>query len=142
MFKIDVVMTTDLVTVSPSDTLDHARFLMRQHRIRHLPVLDTGGNLVGLLSQTDVLAATDSFLREKDDRMNTAVLPVEDVMVTDITYVEDGASIRQAALCLERNRIGCLPVLNNGKLAGIVTDTDFVGICANLLETMEEGEPV
>ena len=51
-------------------------------------------------------------------------------------------SLRQAALFLERHKIGCLPVVTNGKLKGIITDTDFVGVAINLLEQIEDTEPV
>ena len=51
-------------------------------------------------------------------------------------------SLRQAALFLEQHRIGCLPVMSNGNLKGIITDTDFVGVAINLLEQIEETEPL
>ena len=141
MFSLDAIMTTDLVTVTPSDTLDRAKSLMREHRIRHLPVVNETNELVGLLSQTDVFAATDSFLREKKDQWQTRHLPVEDVMVTEVATVDEHAGLRQAALFIEKHRIGCLPVVTDGKLVGIITDTDFVGVAINLLEQIEAGEP-
>jgi CBS domain-containing protein len=67
---------------------------------------------------------------------------VQDVMVTKIATVESSASLRQAALFLEDRRIGCLPVVDDGKLVGIITDTDFVGVAINLLEQLEEEEPL
>ena len=140
MFSIDAIMTTDLVTVSPSDSLSKARKLMKEHRIRHLPVVRGDRQLVGLLTQSDVLAATDSFLREKDDRLPTEDFPVEDIMVTNLTYASKDTNIRLAALTLERNRIGCLPIVFDEKLVGIITDTDFVGVAINLLEQLEEDE--
>ena len=63
-------------------------------------------------------------------------------MVTDLATVDRNASLRQAALFLEKHRIGCLPVTSKGKLRGIITDTDFVGVAINLLEQIEETEPV
>jgi CBS domain-containing protein len=141
MFNLDAIMTTDLVTISPSASLASARTLMREHRIRHLPVVRGESELVGLLTQTDVLSAADSVLRDREDRLPTQEFPVEDIMVTDISTVDETASLRQAALYLERNRIGCLPVVSGKQLVGIVTDTDFVGVAINLLEQAEELEP-
>ncbi len=141
MFDLDVIMTTELVTVPPGASLEEARNLMREHRIRHLPVVDQQGGFVGLLTSTDVLAATDSLLRSSDDRIPAAQIPVGDVMVTEIATVLPTASLRQAALFLEKHKIGCLPVVRDGKLLGIVTDTDFVGVAINLLEQLEESEP-
>lgn len=141
MFSLDAIMTTDLVTVTPSDSLARASALMREHRIRHLPVVNAANELVGLLTQTDLFAASDSFLREKGDRLPINELPVEDVMVTEVATVDEHAGLRQAALFIEKHRIGCLPVVTRGKLVGIITDTDFVGIAINLLEQLESGEP-
>ncbi len=63
-------------------------------------------------------------------------------MVTHTATVDERASMRQAALFLEKHHIGCLPVLTDGKLHGIITDTDFVSVAINLLEQLEDSEPV
>ena len=61
---------------------------------------------------------------------------------TDLATVDEKASLRQAALFIEKHHIGCLPVVVDGKLRGIITDTDFVGVAINLLEQLEESEPL
>ena len=142
MLTIDTIMTTDLITVPPSATLAEARELMHDHRIHHLPVVDANDGLIGLLTLTDVLAASDSRLRARDNRMRAKDIAISEVMTTDIATVEESASLRQAALFLERHKIGCLPVMSGGELKGIITDTDFVGVAINLLEQIEETEPV
>jgi CBS domain-containing protein len=115
---------------------------MHEHRIHHLPVVDNDGSLVGLLSLTDLLAATDSKLRNEDSRIHAADICINEVMVTDIATVSPQASLRQAALFLEKHKIGCLPIVADGKLRGIITDTDFVGVAINLLEQLEDAEPL
>ena len=142
MFSLDMIMTTDLITVHPSDPVSRARKLMQEHRIRHLPVTREDGQLVGLVSQSDLLAAADSFLRDREDRLPVRQFPVSDIMVTELATVDDSASLRQAALFIEKHRIGCLPVVREGGLVGIITDADFVGVAINLLEQIEETEPV
>lgn len=142
MFKLDAIMTTDVFTVSLSNSLAEARSLMKEHRIRHLPVVNDNDELVGLLTQSDVLAATDSILRDKEERIRAGNISIKDVMVTKVATVDENASLRQAALFLEKHRIGCLPVVTEEKLVGIITDTDFVGVAINLLEQLEELEPV
>lgn len=142
MFTIESIMSTDLVSVQPAATLAEARSLMQQHRIHHLPVVDRDDQLVGLLTLTDVLAATDSILRNDDSRIHAADVSISEVMVTDIATVDQNASLRQAALFLEKHQIGCLPVLSEGKLRGIITDTDFVAVAINLLEQLEQSEPL
>lgn len=142
MFSIDAIMSTSLITVPPKASLAEARSLMYDHHIHHLPVIDKQGELVGLVTLTNLLAATDSTLRDADNRIRAADISVEDVMVTDLATVDRKASLRQAALFLEKHRIGCLPVLSSGKLRGIITDTDFVGVAINLLEQIEDSEPL
>ena len=141
MFSIDAIMSTNLVTVEPSATLAEARTLMHDNRIHHIPVVE-GDQLVGLVTLTNVLAATDSFLRDDKSRIHANEIGISDAMVTDVATVDINASLRHAALFLERHKIGCLPVLDDGKLVGIITDTDFVGVAINLLEQIEETEPV
>ena len=142
MFSIESIMSTDLKTVSPASTLAAARSLMQEHRIHHLPVVDHDDMLIGLLSLTDVLAATDSKLRHDDSRIHATDICVNEVMVTDLATVDERASLRQAALFLEKHHIGCLPVVNKGKLRGIITGTDFVAVAINLLEQLEDSEPL
>lgn len=141
MMTLDMIMSTNLITITPDENLAAARSLMHERKIHHLPVVDAGGQLVGLVTLTNVLAATDSFLRDDDNRIHAAEIYVKDIMVTDVATVDVHASLRQAALFLERHRIGCLPVMKDGELEGIITDTDFVGVAINLLEQIEVSEP-
>ncbi len=141
MMTLDMIMSTNLITISPKDNLARARELMHDNSIHHLPVC-VDKELVGLVTLTNVLAATDSILRDPNSRMHAKEILVEDMMVTDIATVDENASLRQAALFLEKHRIGCLPVVTDGNLHGIITDTDFVGVAINLLEQIEDTEPL
>ena len=141
MFSIEAIMSTNLITVTPSATLAEARTLMHDHRIHHIPVVEDE-QIVGLVTLTNVLAATDSFLRDDKSRIHANDIPIDEAMVRDVATVDINASLRHAALFLEKHQIGCLPVLDEGKLVGIITDTDFVAVAINLLEQIEETEPV
>lgn len=141
MFTIEAIMTTDLITIAPSASLAEARELMQDNRIHHLPVVTEDSTLIGLLTLTDVLSATDSRLRDTDSRIRAADICIREVMVNDVITVDARASLRQAALFIEKHKIGCLPVISGGKLQGIITDTDFVAVAINLLEQLEESEP-
>jgi CBS domain-containing membrane protein len=140
MFSIEAIMSTSLITLPPTATLAEARTLMHDNRIHHLPVVE-GEQLVGLITLTNVLAATDSFLRDDKSRIHANDIGIRDAMVTDVATVDINASLRHAALFLEKHKIGCLPVLDDDKLVGIITDTDFVAVAINLLEQLEETEP-
>ena len=141
MFTIDAIMTTNVVTIPPSASLADARELMHEHRIHHVPVVNEDGGLAGLVTLTDVLAASDSSLRNQDSRIRASDITLAEAMVTDVATVSSAASLRQAALFIEKHKIGCLPVVDDGKLTGIITDSDFVAVAINLLEQLEEGEP-
>lgn len=140
MISIDTIMSTDLVTITPEDNLATARRIMTERRIHHLPVVDKENRLVGLVTLSNLLAATDSVLRDDDSRMKDSDISVAEIMVRDLATVDEHAGLRQAALFLERHRIGCLPVVTDGKLRGIITDTDFVGVAINLLEQIEDAD--
>ncbi len=142
MFSIDAVMSTGLVTLAPEATLADARSLMQEHRIHHLPVVDANNKLRGLLTLSDLLRASDSSLRDADERIHARDIRVGDVMVTEVATVSAAASLRQAALFLEKHRIGCLPVMDGETIVGIITDSDFVAVAINLLEQLEDSEPV
>ncbi len=138
MVDVASIMSTDLVTIKPEDNLESVRQLMAKRRIHHLPVVDKNGKLVGLVTLTNVLAATDSILRDDESRLKPEDVTVDEIMVRDLATVDEHAGLRQAALFLEKHRIGCLPVVTDGKLRGIVTDSDFVAVAINLLERDEE----
>ena len=141
MFSIDAVMSTDLITVQPGATLAEARSRMQDNHIHHLPVVEDADKLVGLVTLTDVLRAQDSVLRDQGERIRAADIKVSDVMVTNVATVMQDASLRQAALFIEKHSIGCLPVIRDDSLIGIITDSDFVAVAINLLEQLEELEP-
>ncbi len=140
MMSLDMIMSTDLITVTQEDSLATVRALMQENRIHHVPVVQEEDHLIGLVTLTDVLAATDSILRDDESRLHATDIKVEDIMTRDLATIDEHASLRQAALFIEKHQIGCLPVVTAGKLRGIVTDTDFIGVAINLLEQMEETE--
>ncbi len=142
MFSIEAIMSTDLITLPPTANLAEARTLMQSNRVHHLPIVTDDMELVGLVTLTNLLAGTDSVLRDPDNRIHAENICVKEVMVTDLATVDEQGSLRQAALFLEKHNIGCLPVVSDGKLRGIITDTDFVAVAINLLEQMESSEPL
>jgi len=132
MLDISSIMTPrrSLVIITPAATVDEARRAMAVHSIRHLPVLDEAGALVGLVSQTDVLVAGNSGARL-----------VSDIMVREIDTVDERSNVRHVALLMFRRKRSCLPVTRDGELRGIVTDADFLGVAITLMEQLEAAEP-
>jgi CBS domain-containing membrane protein len=143
MFTISEIMNTDLHTLTEDDSVEDARRLMAEHYIRHIPVVAKGNRLVGLVSQRDVLAAADSSLvtSSENARAHEALIAISSIMSVSVDTVEETASLRGAALYMQRNKIGCLPVVRGEALAGIITDSDFIAVAINLMEQLEEVEP-
>jgi CBS domain-containing protein len=135
------LMSTDLHTLTPEHSLADVRSLMNRHRIRHVPIVNDHGDLVGLVSQRDVLAASDSRLSEDPAQRDPAGIRLGDIMTRKLVTVNQDTSARRAALYMERHKYGCLPVMSGKRLVGIITDTDFVGLAINLLEQFEATEP-
>lgn len=141
MITVDEIMSSDLRTLSEKDSLADAQKIMAESHIHHIPIVDGGMRLVGLISHRDVLAATESQLSKETLAQRSMDVAIGDFMTRDVSTVSPQANLRQAAIYLQRHSYGCLPVVAEDELVGIVTDTDFVGVAINLLEQMEETEP-
>jgi CBS domain-containing protein len=142
MLTVAEIMTREPYTLGPDDTLASARKLMAEHHIRHIPVLSAEGTLIGVVTQRDVLAASDSrVMSRKGEAREEKYVALSAIMTTPVQTVDENASLRGTAMHLQKNKLGCLPVLRKGKLVGIITDSDFIAIAINLMEQLEQSEP-
>ena len=143
MLTVSEIMTREPYTLGPDSNLAEARQLMAEHHIRHIPVLSKDGSLVGLVSQRDVLAAEDSSVVSSQQAIDATdrYVALSSVMTAPVQTVDERDSLRGTAIILQKSKVGCLPVLRDGKLVGIITDTDFVAIAINLMEQLEAQEP-
>jgi CBS domain-containing protein len=139
MITVDEIMTTEIFTLPATATIADAIRVMAEMSIRHIPIVDTEGNLEGLVTRHDVMAVLDSTLRAKVARRDPATIPLAEIMTRDVLTVDAGANLRRAALFLEEREFSCLPVMTEGKFSGIVTDADLVAVAINLLEQLETG---
>ncbi|QFU75050.1 CBS domain-containing protein [Halioglobus maricola] len=143
MLSVAEIMTAQPYTLGPDDNLAQARELMAQHHIRHIPIITGNQCLVGVVSQRDVLAAADSSVLP-DQTAHAAQEPhvaLSSIMTTPVQTVDQQASLRGTALFLQQNKLGCVPVVQDGTLVGIITDSDFVSIAIHLMEQLEQVEP-
>jgi acetoin utilization protein AcuB len=134
-------MTRDPITISPDTSFPDAFRTIREQGIRYLPVVGRKGQLVGIVTQTDLLQASPSAattLTVFEMNYLLAHLKVSEVMSRPITVPED-APLEEAARIMVENRIGCLPVLRDGALIGIITETD---IFKAFVETLGAGDAV
>lgn len=136
------IMQREVVTLEVSDTLDLAEGIMRLGRIRHLPVVD-GERVVGVVSQRDLFrAAVSSLLQLRGDaeREWLAQVPVRGVMSPNVFTVGPSIPLRVAVDFMVEKRIGCLPVIEDGRLVGLVSESDCLRHLAHLLAIAETKE--
>lgn len=119
-------MTTDLITLRPDQGLSVAEEMMTLRQIRHLPVVDESGTLVGLITHRDLLAAQYSAFSHASEF--SAEARASDVMREDVWTVSPDTPAIEAAFNLRDHVFGCLPVIEHGKLAGIITEADFLAL--------------
>ena len=127
------LMTTEVVTLNRNDRLSVAEDIMSLGRIRHMPVLDEDGSVVGVMSQRDLLqGALTSVLGygSTGRKKLMATVLVKEVMTTDPTVVAPDTPLVEAARIMSKHKLGCLPVLDGSVLVGILTEGDFVALHA------------
>lgn len=129
--RVRDLMSKPVVTIGPSDSCQEAVARMHRARVRHLPVINVDGDLVGVVTDRDLrhhlfsprvfkeLGATsvDVILR---------AVPVSAIMSTDVISAEADADLGEAARTMLEEKVGSLPVLDRGRLAGILTETDLL----------------
>ena len=135
MISVEELMTVNPHTLRETDTLHDAWQIMTDKRIRHIPITDETGHLHGLVTQRDVLAATNPATAGNDGGDGAA--PLASIMIRNISVIHPSDHLRQAALHMQSHKHGCLPVTVDGKLVGIITDSDFIAIAINLIEQVE-----
>jgi CBS domain-containing protein len=122
-------MTQPVKTVGPTNPLREVIQLMEANRIRHVAVVGDSGRLLGLISHRDVLRSQEGSLSgalsSEQSHMNRWI-EARWVMTKDVRTVHPETPALEAALILRSNAYGCVPVVDDGRLVGILTDSDFV----------------
>jgi acetoin utilization protein AcuB len=129
-------MTRSPVTVHSDALIRGAADMMRTRKIRHMPVVDRGGRLVGIVTDRDlrhVLFDPAVLARVEDLREALESLTVADVMTRGVITVRRSAELGDAARLLHENKIGALPVVEGDRVVGIVTETDVLRAFADVL---------
>ena len=131
VLSIADVMTKEVVTLIENDTLNVADDVMGLARIRHMPVVDEDGLVVGLVSQRDLfrgaLARALGYGEFAQQKLY-GILRVKDVMTNDVLTISPTATLVEAAKIMTDGKIGCLVVVDGERLAGILTESDFVSL--------------
>ncbi|MEP7268181.1 MAG: CBS domain-containing protein [Saprospiraceae bacterium] len=123
-------MTTDLLTVQPDDIIDFVAELMDWRKIRFMPVENSKGKLIGLVTARILLG----HFTQKGKKKKT----VKDIMIKKPTTASPSTSVMEAMDLMKDNKVGCLPVVQDQDLVGIFTEMDFMRISASLMERLVE----
>lgn len=111
------LMTRKLRTLDKNATVEDALNLLEELFIRHVPIVDDDGRLLGLVTQRDLLAWEHKKMPD---------VAVREIMRTDLVTASPSQTLRSAAETMIFNKYGCLPVVDDGELVGIITETDFL----------------
>ncbi len=129
--RVQDVMSTEVVTIGPRQTLAEAHRIMNAEGVRHLPVVEDG-RLLGLLTQRDL------HLVETLDAVEPDEVLIEEVMVRDVYAVDPDASLSGVLREMERRRLGSAVVLREQRPVGIFTTSDALRALRGVLEEQEE----
>lgn len=138
--QVNELMATDVVIVGRNDDLRLVEDLMAERRIRHIPVVEDG-DLVGLVTQRDVFRARMSSTMgygEKSQRAFLHAVPVKEIMAHPVITIAPETPVAEAVDLIIDKGIGCLPVVQDGRLLGIVTKTNLLQRLRALSETEHE----
>ncbi|MBC8450523.1 MAG: CBS domain-containing protein [Chloroflexi bacterium] len=135
-------MTPNPICGHPEMPVTDAQALMREKNIRHLPIVDGAKNLVGLVTQRSLLRVLPSDVSNFSRFEISYVLgkvKVGHVMVKDVFTIGEETAIEEAARIMADRKIGCMPVMRDGDLVGIITDNDLFNIMVDLLGARRTG---
>jgi CBS domain-containing protein/gamma-glutamylcysteine synthetase len=131
---VEEFMTTDLFTVRKDDILEFVANLLDWRKIRYLPVEDDQKHLIGLITMRQLLR---EYSKTEEKTNDTGSKTVSDVMIQNPITIHPEASIMEAMAIMKDQQIGCLPVVKNSRLVGIITEGNFMNITIRLLKTLE-----
>ncbi|MBS1149156.1 MAG: hypothetical protein H6Q89_854 [Myxococcaceae bacterium] len=138
MFLVEDLMTRELITLKPDDNLAQADTFMNRGRIRHLPVVNSAGKLVGLVTHRDLLKVFADRSREGAMEVRAG-----DVMTTGVSTVGPHTRLTAALKLMIDNKYGCLPVVDaTDVLVGLITQFDLIKFAAHFVRDLDEVELV
>lgn len=133
--KVSQFMATDLFTVRPDDIVDFAATLMDWRRVRHIPVEGDDGELVGLVSHRALLRLVAEGKIGGGQKVT-----VREIMTEEPVTINPDTSTVKAIRLMRESKVACLPVVENGKLLGLVTEHDLIVVASRLLERYLEDD--
>ena len=131
--KVEEFMTTDLFTVQKDDVIDLVAALMDWRKVRYMPVEDSKGRISGLITSSLLMR----YFNQKNTENPDKSLMVKDIMIKDPIVVGPNSTIIEAMAVMRDHKIGCLPVVHDNELVGVITEMNFLRISSRLIERLE-----
>ena len=138
-------MTPDPICAAPDTSLPEAHQMMKDHRVRRLPVMDAQRKLVGIVTRGDIRGAEPSeatSLSIYEVHYLLSRLTLERIMTIDPVTVGPNTTVRQAAQLMLQHKIAGLPVVDGGRVVGIITESDIFRLVVKMWEAEEQAAPV
>ncbi len=135
-------MTHPVITIHPNLPIQEALQMMHTDHIRRLPVIGSRGELLGIVTEKDLLNASPSeatSLSVWELNYLLSKITIERVMVRNVVTVTENTPLEEAARIMADHKIGSLPVVRNGQLVGIITETDLFKVFLEMLGARESG---
>jgi acetoin utilization protein AcuB len=135
-------MTPNPICGNPDMPVTEAQELMQANNIRHLPIVDSDHKLIGLITQRSLMQAIPSDARKFSPfvvNYALARIKARNVMLKDVVTISEDMALEEAARIMADRRIGCLPVMRDGELVGIISDNDIFNTMVNLLGARRPG---
>ncbi len=138
---IEDIMIKDVITLQKNATLRQAIDLVKQKKIRHIPIVDDEQRLIGLLCDVDIRSATPSIFH-LDEYKEDLLKPISDIMITDIYTAHPLDFVEEIAFVFYEQKISCMPVISDNKLVGIITETDLLHTYVELTGTNQPASQI
>jgi len=133
--RVEEFMETDLFTVHEDDLLEMVANVMEWRKLRYVPVEDGRGHLVGLITTRKLLRYYTH--RERPDSPEAGYVQVKDIMISAPLTIHPDTTIKDAMHVMRGEKIGCLPVIKDKELVGIITEMDFLRVSGRLIERLK-----
>lgn len=138
---VEQIMNATPHTLTKDSTIRDAMTLMREQKIRHIPIITTNREVIGVVTQRDLKEALPSSL-EPDEREHLLDVAVERFMIKNPIMAHPLDTVEDLALTFYDTKVGCLPVISNGELVGIVTTTDLLYTYVELTGAHQPGSKI
>lgn len=138
---VEQIMNATPHTLTKDSTIRDAMTLMREQKIRHIPIITTNRGVIGVVTQRDLKEALPSSL-EPDEREHLLDVTVERFMIKNPIMAHPLDTVEDLALTFYDTKVGCLPVISNGELVGIVTTTDLLYTYVELTGAHQPGSKI